>query len=132
SGLITTEAGGSASFTARLATQPTTDVTLPLVVSPPAEGRLSTSNLAFTTANWDSPQTVTVTGVDDAADDGDIAYSIVVGSAVSSDPTYSGLKPSDVSLTNIDDDLFTPTSFSNADDFATRINPPGAWRYGCA
>jgi hypothetical protein len=33
--------------------------------------------LTFTAANWATPQTVTVTGVDDAQVDGDVAYTII-------------------------------------------------------
>ena len=36
---------------------------------------MSPASLTFTTANWNTAQTVTVTGVDDCLDDGDIAYS---------------------------------------------------------
>src|SRR5262249_46340124 len=32
---------------------------------------------------------------------GDVPYSVTVGQATSSDPNYNGLKPSDVSLTNL-------------------------------
>ena len=36
---------------------------------------MSPASLTFTAANWNTAQTVTVTGVDDSLDDGDIAYS---------------------------------------------------------
>ncbi|HPM81731.1 MAG TPA: DNRLRE domain-containing protein, partial [Candidatus Anammoximicrobium sp.] len=45
-----------------------------------------------------------VAGVDDLLDDGDLAYAIVTAPAVSDDPAYSGLDPSDVLATNLDDD----------------------------
>ena len=38
-------------------------------------------------------QTVTVTGVNDDLDDGDIAYTIVTAAATSSDPNYDGDRP---------------------------------------
>ena len=50
------------------------------------------------TGTW--PQTVTVTGVDDSVDDGNIAYTIVTAPAISTDPNYSGLDAADVSVTN--------------------------------
>ena len=43
----------------------------------------SPASLTFTAANWNVAQTVTVTGVDDALDDGDIAYTIVTAAATS-------------------------------------------------
>ena len=61
-----------------------------------------------------SPQTVTVTGVNDDLDDGDIGYTIVTAAATSSDGNYNGLNASDVSVTNTDNDTagitVTPTS----------------------
>jgi hypothetical protein len=66
----TTEAGGSATFTVALAAQPITTVTLPLSSNDTGEGSVSLATLAFTAADWATPQTVTVTGVDDAIVDG--------------------------------------------------------------
>ncbi len=104
SGLVTTEAGGTATFTVVLDSQPTADVTIALSSSDTTEGTVSPASLTFTAANWSAAQTVTVTGVDDDVADGDIAYSIVTATAVSADATYSGINPDDVSVTNSDDD----------------------------
>ena len=103
-GLVTTEAGGTASFTVVLKTQPTANVTIGLSSSDTTEGTVSPASLTFTTANWNSAQTVTVTGVDDAVADGNQPYSIVTASASSSDPGYNGLNPADVSVTNTDNE----------------------------
>ena len=103
-GLVTTEAGGTAQFTVVLTSQPTADVTIGLTSSDPTEGTVSAASVTFTAANWNVAQTVTVTGVDDFLDDGDIAYTIVTAAAVSGDPGYSGLNGADVSLTNSDND----------------------------
>ena len=70
-GLTTTEAGGTATFTVVLASQPTADVTIGLSSSDTTEGTVSPASLTFTAANWNTAQTVTVTGVNDAVDDGD-------------------------------------------------------------
>ncbi len=37
----------------------------------------------FNSTDWDTPQTVTVTGVDDAIADGPVAYNIVTDAATS-------------------------------------------------
>ncbi|MCF3609672.1 DUF4347 domain-containing protein, partial [Planktothrix agardhii 1033] len=103
-GLTTTEAGGKATFTVVLNSQPTADVTIPLTSSNTAEGTIDKTSLTFTTANWNTPQTVTVTGVDDSVDDGDIAYNIVTAAATSTDTNYSGVNASDVAVTNTDND----------------------------
>ena len=114
SGLTTTEAGGTATFTVKLTSQPTADVTIGLSSSNTAEGTVSPSSLVFTNVNWNTPQTVTATGVDDSVVDGAIGYAIVTAPATSTDLIYSGLNPSDVAVTNTDNDTagftVTPTS----------------------
>ena len=66
---------------------------------------LSASSLLFTAANWNVPQTVTVTGVADGILDGDIPYSTIIGAAISTDAEYSGLDPADIALVNVDNDV---------------------------
>ena len=62
--------------------------------------------------NWDTAQQVTVTGVDDAVADGDIAYNIVTAAATSTDPDYNLLDASDVGVTNTDDDALFSGNFN--------------------
>ncbi len=125
SGLTTTEAGGTANFSVVLDSAPTANVTIALSSSDSSEGTLSTGSLTFTTANWSTPQTVTVTGVDDSFIDGNIAYSIVTAAASSADARYNGLNASDVSLTNTDNDtvntLYVDTSSDTVDGTVTSI-----------
>jgi CSLREA domain-containing protein len=105
SGLVTTEAGGTATFTVKLATVPTHTVTIGLSSSDTTEGTVSPASLTFQPNDTAlAPQTVTVKGVDDSVDDGDIAYTIVTAPTVSEDKTYSGVNPLDVSVTNTDND----------------------------
>jgi hypothetical protein len=87
-----------------LSSEPTADVTIPLTSNNTDEGTVAPTSLTFTVGNWNQPQTVTVTGVDDDLVDGDVAYTILVGPATSADPDYDGSDPSDVSVTNVDDD----------------------------
>ena len=104
SGTTTTEAGGTVTFTVRLNSQPTGNVTIPVSSSDTTEGTVSPASLTFTSANWNTAQTVTVTGVNDNVDDGDIAYTAVIGAASSTDALYNGINPADVALINTDDD----------------------------
>src|SRR5204863_324878 len=104
SGLTTTEGGGMATFTVVLTSQPTANVTIGLSSSDLTEGTVSPASLTFTSGNWNTAQTVTVTGVDDFGADGAVAYTIVTAAAISTNPGYSGRKPSEVPVTNKDDD----------------------------
>lgn len=123
--LITTEYGTTASFAVTLDLAPTSDVTISVASSNPLEGITSTNELIFSPTNWNVPQIVTVTGQDDALVDGNIAYSVVLGAAVSTDLNYNGLNPADVTVINTDDEqagisvtpdvgLFTTEAGSNA------------------
>ncbi|MEK0191193.1 FG-GAP-like repeat-containing protein [Microcoleus anatoxicus] len=102
--LSTTEAGGKATFTVKLNTQPTADVTIGLSSDNVAEGTVGTNSLTFTPANWNLEKTVTVTGVDDFVADGNAVYKIVTAAAVSADTNYNSLNPDDVTVTNSDND----------------------------
>jgi hypothetical protein len=103
--LETSEAGGTANFSIVLDAAPTSDVTIQLASSDVSEGTVDQSALTFTLSNWNVPQLVTVTGVDDVDLDGDVSYSIVISAAVSSDPRYDGLEVVDVQLINVDDEV---------------------------
>jgi len=112
-GLLTSENGTTAEFAVVLDRQPIADVTITVNSSAPSECAVSPTTLTFTPANWNTPQTVTITGADDPLQDGDVAVTIVISAAVSADPAYNGLNPPDVSVTNTDNEariIVQPTS----------------------
>lgn len=104
-GLTTTGAGGTATFYVLLNSQPTDIVTLGLSSSNPSEGTVGNSTLTFDSGNWNTPQAVTVTGVDDGVLAGNMAYSINLAPAASSDGNYNGLVPANVSVVNLENEV---------------------------
>ncbi len=100
----TTENNGTASFTVVLTSQSTADVNISIASSDTTEGTVSPASLTFTEANWSTPQTITVTGVNDSIADGNQSYTIILDSAVSDDSNYNNLNPDDVTVINNDDD----------------------------
>jgi len=100
----TTEGGATANFDIALTSEPLAAVTVNFSSSDPSEGVTDVNSLTFTPGDWDVPQTVTVTGVDDAIDDGDQPYEITFGAITSVDPLYPDLTPESVSMNNVDDD----------------------------
>jgi hypothetical protein len=100
--LLTTEAGGSSTFTIVLDTAPTANVTVSITGLKTQEGSLDTDTLTFTTANWDTPQTVTVTGIDDAYANGDYTYSLIA--TASNSGGYAGTESDTTTVKNTDDD----------------------------
>ena len=63
-----TEGGATDNYSVELATQPTANVTVTLVSG--AQATVNPTQLVFTPANWNIPQDVTVTAVDDALAEG--------------------------------------------------------------
>ncbi len=110
-GLTTSEAGAQSSFSVVLGTAPAADVVVNVVSSNEGEGTVSTPSLTFTPENWNTAQTVTVTGADDPLFDGPLTYSVTLTSS-SADPAYQALTSS-ASLTNLDND-FPVLSFVGA------------------
>ncbi len=112
----THEDTSTASFTIELDINPTDDVTIPINSSDTTEGVSSVDELTFTKENWDVPQTVTVSGVDDELFDGDVTYMIETGSPVSDDSNYNSLLASDLvdlSFTNEDNDGISISDITN-------------------
>jgi hypothetical protein len=96
SGLVTNDRGGAAQFAVVLATQPAGEVVLNLSASDPNAGVLSTGQLVFTPANWNQPQVVSVTGIENHVAGSNRSYAIQFAPAVSTDPLYTGLSTADV------------------------------------
>ena len=99
-----TEAGGTSTFTVKLNTQPSANVTIAISSEDTGEGTVSPTTMTFTSSNWNSNQTITVTGQDDGLNDGTVTYNIVLNPASSGDSNYNGLGNVSVAVTTTDDD----------------------------
>ncbi|MFZ4401257.1 MAG: HYR domain-containing protein, partial [Bacteroidales bacterium] len=114
----TTEAGGTATFTIVLKTEPTENVSFNLISNDWTEAYIigpSDSIVTFTPANWNIPQTVTVKGKDEFFVDGNVAYTIITSNAISTDPKYNNMVADDVAAINDDNDIpgFIVSAISN-------------------
>lgn len=120
--IFTSELSSIQPVRVNLNTQPKSDVRFDITSSDTTEGLLSMDNaffkdsfnLRFTTNNWDIPQTVYVRGESDDTVDGDIVYSIILGSLVSADSDYNGLDPSDIAAINFDTDVMGAKTYRAA------------------
>jgi uncharacterized membrane protein len=72
---VTSEDGESVLVSVHLAQRPRGVITVRAVSTDTSEGEVS-GPLVFDRSNWNVPQTITVTGVDDAELDGDVAYQV--------------------------------------------------------
>lgn len=104
---ITDENGDEATFTVKLLSEPSGIVTLDLSSSDLTEGQLGQTNVQFNPANWDTPQTIIVSGLPDPIPfkDGNIPYQIITANVSSTDANYNTLDAStiaDIDLINQD------------------------------
>jgi hypothetical protein len=117
------EGGATDTYTAVLNEAPTADVTV--TISTDAEVTVSPNTLTFTTGNWDSPQTVTVTAVDDS--DHEFSHTGTVSHTTSStDPDWNGLSVNDV-LANITDDDNAAPSVGAGDPQTVSLGASVSW-----
>jgi hypothetical protein len=102
---VVDEAGSQDSFSVALAKQPSSDVVLLVTSGDTGEVTVSPAELTFTPADWDVPQVVTVTGVDDFIDDGDVQTSITISvDDARSDDVFDPTPDLEVVVTTLDDD----------------------------
>ncbi len=96
-----TEGGATDTYTVTLTRAPSADVIINITTD--SQVSVSPTSLTFTTGNWSTPQTVTVTAVDDIVDEADHSGSIS-HSLSSSDLSYDGLSIHGVTAGIIDND----------------------------
>lgn len=110
-GTAVAEGGATDDLTLTLATQPTADVTVTL--TPDAETAVAPASVTFTPDNWDTPQVVTVSAVDDATDETPDQHASTIGFALASaDPAYDGLVAGPVTVGVQDNEALSPTLIS--------------------
>ena len=97
-----TEAGGTATYRIRLNSQPSGEVTITPQSADESAATVS-GPLTFTATNWQTPQTVTVTGVNDDLDNADDARTTTVRHGIAGGG-YDGIVAADVAVTITDDD----------------------------
>jgi len=104
-GTMVGEGGDGDTLTVALTAQPESDVVLRLTSEDATEFVVHPSVLTFTPADWASPQTVSVVGVDDPLIDGPQTTRVTVSvDDEFSDDAFAGLEPQTVRVTNVDDD----------------------------
>lgn len=99
------EGGASDSFQVALASRPTADVTIAIAGN--ADIGRSPTTLTFTPDTWQTPQTVTLTAVDDSLVEGTESSSVSL-TASSADASYNNFSITPVEVTITDNDAATP------------------------
>nr|NCQ85347.1 hypothetical protein [Microcystis aeruginosa W13-18] len=96
-----TEGGNTDTYSLVLKTQPTNDVTITLTGD--SQITLNSTTFTFTPTNWNTPQTVTITAVDDTLTEGNQTATITHNIS-SSDTNYNGLTIGTVNVSIQDND----------------------------
>jgi predicted transcriptional regulator len=110
-------------FTLVLNAQPASDVVLSVVSSDTGEVTTGSATVTFTTSNWDTAQTVTLAGVNDDIDDGNVNSTITIAVVdASSSNEFDNVADQSFTVANTDNDdaAFTvATSATNINEGAT-------------
>ncbi|MCH8844012.1 MAG: hypothetical protein IID61_13705, partial [SAR324 cluster bacterium] len=119
--ISTSESGVAKTFTLHPNTDPGADnITVLIDSSDTTEGSVSPSSLIWTSQDFLTEKTVTVTPIDDDEIDGAAGYNVRLNPATSANADYAGLGTQTVAVTNADDDsagfTFSPTSLSTSED----------------
>ena len=97
------EEGDNGRYTLKLTTLPTQPVDIYLTTS--SHTQVSLNQLTFTPNNWNIPQTVTVSAVDDDLVEGeDSHFNTILHTVRSDDPNYNGLPLENVTVQIVDSD----------------------------
>ena len=116
--MLTVPEGDTRTYTVALNTQPTGSVTVG-ISSNNTDVTVSSSSLTFTTGNWNTAQTITVT----AAQDGDAANDTAVLTHTVSGGDYASVTASDVAVTVTDNDTagvtVSPTTLTVTEEGTT-------------
>ena len=105
-GTSVSESGTTDSFEAVLIAQPISDVVLTVTSGNETDVTVNPSTLTFTAFNWNSPQTVTVTAVEDSVRDGNQSVPVTISvDADASDDDFDHATDQTVTVMTIDDDF---------------------------
>lgn len=96
------EDGGMLMLSVQLNRQPDSEVLVPIATSDEGQGFPDLTTLTFTTLDWNLPQTVTVTGVDDLQQDVGTMFSITFGPTNSADEAFNAIGPASIDLLSVD------------------------------
>ncbi|HYF33864.1 MAG TPA: DUF1800 family protein, partial [Prosthecobacter sp.] len=115
------EGGATDTYSLVLAQAPTADVTVQIApvgttaIPPVTQVATDKSSVTFTAANWNVPQVVTVSAVDDATVETDHS-SLIYHTVQSTDPAYAGIQMTPLSVAISDND-FLGLTLSHLDGY---------------
>lgn len=123
-----TEAGSTETFTVVLDTQPASNVVINVRSGDVTEATVDKTALTFTSANWNTPQTVNVNGVNDSNVDGNQTTMVTLSvDDPASDNAYDSLADKTLDVVTIDDDTTTAFIVAGPVGAITTLRPTVSW-----
>jgi parallel beta-helix repeat protein len=120
---VVEELGTTDDFSVVLTAKPRTPVLISVSSEDPGEATVAPTTLTFTTANWNIPQTVTVTGVEDNVIDGDQQSNITVSvDAAQSDDNFDNVLSQTVAVTTIERPMLLDVLVNHGDADRSSVN----------
>ena len=116
-GTLTEGSTQTASFTLVLDARPTTDVAISITISPTDEISAAATLVTFTNVNWNIPQVINLSSVDDFLIDGTVNSVLVFAIDSASDPLFTSVASQTLSVPNLDNEVagFTLSSLNGGD-----------------
>jgi gliding motility-associated-like protein len=116
-GTLTEGSSQTVSFTLVLDARPTTDVAISITISPTDEISAATTLVTFTNVNWNIPQVISLSSVDDFLIDGTINTDLVFAVVSGSDPFFTSIASQTLSVPNLDNEIagFSLSSLNGGD-----------------
>ena len=123
-GKTVSETGTTDTFTIVLDALPSSNVVLKITSSDEGEA-LVTSTITFTIGNWNIPQLVTITGIDDALIDGNQRSTITISvDDLLSDNNFDPLNDQTLEVIILDDDVNEPDEIDTDNDGIPDVDDP--------
>jgi hypothetical protein len=112
----TSEDGDSGDLKVKLTKRPSAFVVVKVIITDSSEGRIADPvnnpsyirQLTFDQSNWNNEQSVTIVGVDDSVDDGNVSYSLELDTTNSADIDYKNTVVPAITVINRDNDRAKP------------------------
>ncbi|MBQ9816146.1 MAG: endonuclease/exonuclease/phosphatase family protein [Proteobacteria bacterium] len=101
---MVTELGDAQKFSVSLAAPPESKVILSLTSNDVTEGKIDIQEITFLRENWNVPQVVTVTGVDDNVPDGDRSFQVEIAVKYTKDAKYKSVPSQKLTFECLDDE----------------------------
>ena len=136
---VSVKEGGRDTYTIKLRSEPTDDVTVEVVSANPDIATATLSTLKFTSVNWKNPRTVTVVGTNNEVDEGSTKSTSIEHTVSSDGEDYGSAQNKSIDVVVIDDDnaglTVIPTALTisegRTDTFMVKLNTNPSVVFGC-